>query len=78
MIALKKSLYRVRIRNAGRDQPLVVLLFPGNTTCGQEGGAVGLDRPVELVEGRLPSGSALPMEETVSDRGGKVELESVR
>ena len=78
LTALKKSLYRVRIRNPGRDEPLVVLLFPGKTARGQESGAIGLDRPVELVEGGLPSGSALPVKDPVSDRGGKVELERVR
>ena len=34
LTALKKSLYRVRIRNTGRDEPLVVLLFAGNTARG--------------------------------------------
>jgi hypothetical protein len=34
LTALKKSLYRVRIRNTGRDEPLVVLLFSGNTARG--------------------------------------------
>jgi hypothetical protein len=34
LTALKKSLYRVGIRNPGRDEPLVVLLFPGKTARG--------------------------------------------
>ena len=71
MIAFEKGLYGIRIRNAGRDESLVVLLFTGNTARGQKGGTVGLDSPVELVEGGIPAGSALPVEDPVGAVAGK-------